>query len=288
MDLSIYGATGIIGSYYQSLFPGTVIPREQLDPETKEVLYLISTTDNSSYKENPLLDIDTNLVVLMRRLHACKETGIDTFNFISSWYVYGPHNENPSEQDDCKPNGFYSITKYTAERLIQEYCKEYKINYRILRLGNVYGGPDSGNKKRNALHYLVNQLKEGKKICVHKEITRDFIHIFDVCIAIKLICETGDINKIYNVGNGIEVPLLDALFYCKHILSSRGEIVQKSVDSNYDQAIRCSLNCTELQSLGFSPTINIYEGLADLCLHQKFCTPDPTLMDKKLKLRLLA
>ncbi len=283
MDLSLYGSTGILGTYYKGLFPVTCIPRNQYHPETKDVLYLISTTDNQTFKENPHVDIDTNLVQLMNRLEACRMAGVRYFNFVSSWFVYGPEHTYPDEQSICNPNGFYSITKYAAEKLVKEYCETFNISYRIFRLGNVYGGPDSGSNKRNALHYLINRLKANEDITVHINISRDFIHILDTCRALELLCREGKVNEIYNIGTGDWTRLGGALDQAKILLFSKGHVFRSEVPTDYNQAVHFALNCFKLQSYGFKPLISFKEGLRDLCLNQKFCTPDPTLMEQKLK-----
>lgn len=288
MDLSLYGSTGIIGSYYKGLFPVSCIPRSQLEPNTKNVLYLISTTDNQTFREDCHIDIDTNLVQLMRRLEACRQANIDVFNFVSSWFVYGPDHSYPDEQAICNPNGFYSITKYAAEKLVKEYCTTFGINYRIFRLGNVYGGPDFGSNKRNALHYLLNQVRQHKDVTVCINVARDFIHILDVCRALKFLCEQGSFNAIYNIGTGISTRLGDALDEAKVLLCSNAYVLRANVPQSYDQAVRFALDCGKLKSHGFQPLISFQEGLQDLCLHQKFCTPDLTLMEQKLKLQLPA
>jgi len=288
MDLSLYGSTGIIGSYFKGLFPVHCIPRDQLHPESKNVLYLISTTDNQTFKENPHIDVDTNLVQLLKRLEACRAAGIHMFNFVSSWFVYGPDYQHPDEKAVCNPNGFYSITKYAAEKLVKEYCTAFGINYRIFRLGNVYGDADNGSDKRNALHYLINRLREHRDINVHINISRDFIHILDACRALHLLCNQGRIQEIYNVGTGISRRLGDALDTAKTLLRSNGYVLRINVPAEYNQAVCFSLNCAKLQAHGFKPLISFEEGLHDLCLNQKFCTPDPTLIDKKLMLLSLA
>jgi nucleoside-diphosphate-sugar epimerase len=285
MDLSLYGSTGIIGSYFRGLFPSLSVPRDLLTPGSKRVLYLISTTDNATFKEDPLVDVNTNLVELMRRLDACREAGVKEFNFVSSWFVYGPTHRQPHEYVDCKPRGFYSITKYTAEQLVKEYCEEFKIGYRILRLGNVYGGPDPGTPKRNALHFLISRLKKKESIRVMNYVTRDFIHILDVCRAIALICSLGELNSIYNIGTGKATELFKAVEYANALLGNPADIYRFDPPHVYNQAIRFSLDCGFLNNLGFEPIFDIYQGLEDLCLHQKFCTPDRTLMEKKLKQR---
>lgn len=283
--LSIYGGTGILGSYYRNIFPTLLVPRAQLEPNSPEVLYLISTTDNATYKEDPLIDVNTNLVVLMKRLDRCRDYGITTFNFISSHFVYGPLHRKPREDSYCEPNGFYSITKRTAEKLVMEYCNTFGINWRIMRLGNVYGGPDPGTNKRNALHFLINKLRINAEVLVDRDVSRDFMHIFDVCGAINRICNDGEYNTIYNIGTGIEERLVNCIYKAKDFLNSSSTIYLTETPPNYPQAVQFSLDCTKLFDMGFTPSISLDEGLQDLCLSQRLCTPDRTLTDKKLKLQ---
>ena len=283
MDLSVYGATGIIGTYYRGLFPSAVIDKNQLDPESKEVLYLISTTSNQNLKTDSFVDIDNNLVVLAQRLDACRAAGITEFNFVSSWFVYGPHHKHPNENSLCDPNGFYSATKHCAEKLVKEYCNEFGINWRILRLGNVYGGPDTGCAKRNSLHFLIERLKNNEDIVVYKNLSRDFIHILDTCRAINIILKKGEYNQIYNIGTGVATKLQKCLEQAKPLLNSNSEIFPAKLPFHYPQAVEFSLDCNKLESLGFKPLIEVTEGIEDLCLSRKLCTPARTLMEKKLK-----
>jgi len=46
--LSVYGGTGFVGGNFSRMYPDDtiVIPRDQREPESDEILYLISTVDN--------------------------------------------------------------------------------------------------------------------------------------------------------------------------------------------------------------------------------------------------
>ena len=46
--LSVYGGTGFVGGNFTRMYPNDtiVIPREQREPESDEILYFISTVDN--------------------------------------------------------------------------------------------------------------------------------------------------------------------------------------------------------------------------------------------------
>ena len=277
VKLTLYGGTGIIGSYYRGMYASQCVDRDQCCPLTEDVLYLISTTDNTNIYTSPQLDIHTNLSVLANRLEHCRDFGINTFNFVSSWFVYWPTHVKPTERSICNPNGFYSVTKYAAEKLVMEYCQAHGMNWRIFRLGNVYGGPDKGTEKRNALHRIIQFLREDKEVDVYQGLSRDYIHIQDVCRAMNFLCNKGELNQIYNIGTGIETPLFDCIADAKDILKSRSKIQRITPSEDYNQAIRFSLDCTKLHNLGFQPMLTLQEGLEDLCRDQKFCTPVRTL-----------
>lgn len=270
MSYSIYGGTGILGSYFLPLHGGRVLQREALFPRDKKVLYLISTTSN--FYDQPLRHTETNIEALMRRLVACQEAGVEEFNFISSWFVYGHHTEPRKEGDYCHPHGLYSITKRCAEQLVIDFCSHHGIKWRILRLGNVYGGPDKSNGQRNSLHYIVQQLKLHQPVELVIGMQRDYIHIGDTCRAIACICKKAPFDDIYNIGTGQSMSLSSVVDSCREIIKSSSKISCRH-HKDGEQSLFMSLDCSKLEALGFSPLISLQEGLVDLCTNRKFSTP---------------
>jgi len=279
--ISIYGATGIIGSYFTGLYGGQSVPRPQLAPTNEEVLYLISTTSNTY--SDPLLHTNTNVDCLMQRLMACQEAGVKTFNFISSWFVYGSSSAIMRESSPCRPKGLYSITKHCAEQLVVDFCSFHDIAWRIMRLPNVYGGPDKSNGQRNALHYIVQRLKANQPVEIVSGLTRDYLHIYDTCRAIKLLLDLAPVNDIYNIGAGQETRLSDCVNFCARTLNSQSEVSLRPHQS-HEQSLHMRLDCRKLQAFGFFPSISIDQGLHDLCTAQKFSTPVHFSMEKKSRL----
>ena len=135
--ISVFGGTGFIGSRFCEMYPHNAvkIERESRIPINKDILFLISTTDNYNIFTEPTKDIETNLIILMEVLKNC--TPKNTFNFVSSWFVYGNQPLPIKETSQCDPKGIYAITKRCAEQLIICYCVTFKIPYRIFRLENV-------------------------------------------------------------------------------------------------------------------------------------------------------
>ena len=205
--ISVFGSTGFIGSKFSSMYNIENIPRESNCPvENTDVLYLISTTHNYHVFDKPFLDIDTNLIKLVSVLEEFKrKCPNNTFTFISSCFVYGDTDYPAAEETNCNPKGFYSITKHAAEKLLISYCETFGLKYNILRLCNVYGENATGvSKKRNALQFMSRQIINNQDVQLYDngENIRDFMHVEDVCRAIKL-CMYNSRYKIVNIGSGI-------------------------------------------------------------------------------------
>ena len=269
--ISVYGATGFVGGRFCNLYPDLVLKqeREERKPRTKEILYFISTVDNYNVHSNITLDVETNLKVLCEVLDFCRDSDI-VFNFISSWFVYGETELPAKEEYYCRPTGFYSITKKAAEDLLISFCKTFKVNYRIIRLCNVLGkGDGKASAKKNALTYMVECLKDNEDVFLYDDGTpkRDVMHVDDVCRAIHLICNSGELNQIYNVGSGTPTQISAIINLAKEHLGSTSKIGTKEAPE-FHQIVQTKdfwMDTTKLKNLGFNQTISLEEIIKELC-----------------------
>ena len=271
MQLSIFGSTGFIGSNFVRLFPNHIrINKHSLKPETEDILYLISTVDNYNVFEDITKDVKINLELLCKVLENCKTKEI-TFNFISSWFVYGKDCDLPADESHiCNPTGFYSITKKCAEDLLISFCRTFGVNYRIIRVCNVLGKGDKGaSSRKNAVTWMINSLKENKPINLYDkgEVFRDFLHVTDVCKAIELICRKGNKNEIYNVSSGKPVKI-------KYIIDFAYKYIKSNSKINYIEQPKFHSNVQnkdfwmenkKLKKLGFKQNVHIEEIIQELC-----------------------
>ena len=268
-NISVYGSTGFIGSRFCQLYQDDVvkIPREQTNPETSEVLYFISTTNNYNIFEDPHVDIETNLNFLIDVLERCKDKEGLVFNFISSWFVYGKTDDLPAREDSvCNPRGFYSITKRAAEQLLVSYCETFKIKYRIFRLGNVFGETDSGvSKKKNALQYLINEVCNNRDINLYDDGSniRDYIYVDDVCRAIRMCIDVAAYNEVVNIGSGMPRTIKEIVSYCKEKLDSKSNFTSIEAPEFHKivQVKNMYLDITKLKNLGYNPEFNIWDKI---------------------------
>lgn len=265
--INVFGGSGFVGGRFCELTPDVIVnERNDYQIKTNDVLYFISTVDNYNVHDDPFIDIDTNLTTLMKVLDSHKRENIGnlTINFISSWFVYGNVRLPAREDAYCDPKGFYSITKRTAEQLLISYCETFGINYRILRLSNILGLQDKKvSKKKNALQYMINQLKDNQDINLYDggNAFRDYLYVDDAVDAINLILEKGEKNTIYNVGSGVPTYISKAIEYAKQQLNSQSNIgtIPPAEFHNIVQTKNMVLDITKLERLGFKPKYNSYD-----------------------------
>jgi len=271
--ISVYGSTGFIGSCYCNLYSDKIIPinREQREPQSKNILYFISTITNYNVFSDPHLDINTNLNVLIEILESCrsKYNSSFVFNFISSWFVYGETTLPAKENANCNPKGFYSITKRAAEQLLISYCETHKIKYRILRLCNAYGvGDKKYSQKRNALQHLTTEIAKGNDINLYNEgkDIRDFMHVKDICRAINLVVKSGKTNEVYNIGSGQPNSFFELMSHVKRETKSTSNFnfIDPPDFHKVVQAQDMFLDVSKLKQLGFKQQIPIYNGLEEI------------------------
>ena len=269
--IAVYGGTGFIGSKFVSKYDCVIVPREEIAPPegTSKILYLISTVDNYNVLNDSFLDIETNLVHLMKVLDAIKGKNIE-FTFISSWFVYGDTSLPAYENSCCNPKGFYSITKRAAEQLIESYCKTFHVNYKIVRLSNIVGKGDGKiSKKKNALQYLIEEMKAGNDINLYHEgkFYRDILHVEDAVDGIKFVMDKGKKAEIYNLGSGSK-PILfkDIINYLHHELNSSSKIgfMEPTEFHKIVQVESMYLDTSKLTGLGFSPSKTVFQAIHEL------------------------
>ena len=272
MKLSIFGSTGFIGSNFLKIYKDHIpIKKNILNPETDDILYLISTVDNYNIFDDLTKDVRVNLDLLCKVLENCKSNKI-TFNFISSWFVYGKTCEIPSnELSLCNPTGFYSITKKCAEDLLISFCNTFGVKYRIIRLCNVLGSGDKGaSSRKNALTWMINSIKENKSINLYDEgeVYRDYLHVNDVCNAINLICRKSKKNEIYNVSSGKPTKLKDIIDLACKITGSNSKINYIKAPSFHKnvQSKDFWMDNQKITELGFKQKISIEEIINELCI----------------------
>ena len=285
-EINVFGGYGFVGSEYCKVSKDLLVKnfRENIGVFSPDVVYFISTVDNYNVHFYPTLDIDTNLTILVKVLEnykayikSFKRPGC--FNFISSWFVYGQDSgfgegsRGIPETDPCDPKGFYSITKRCAEQLLMSYCETFNLNYRILRLSNVLGPNDKKvSAKKNALQHLLGELAANRPIDLYDSgyFYRDYIDVRDCARAIDMVINRGELNSIYNIGNGKGIIFRDIIRYARDAMDSASEIrtiEQKEFHKKVQSSHSFFMDNTKLKSLGYRPDYTINQTIDNIIQH---------------------
>lgn len=276
--INVFGATGFIGSRFCELYKDDVVINDRSDykPQTNDILYFISTIDNYNIHNDLHIDVDTNLKIMLNVLEHVKTNPNTTFNFVSSWFVYGQNNKTPFKESDmeCNPTGFYSITKRCAEQLLISFCNTFNIKYRIFRLANVLGEGDMKiSKKKNALQYLVKEIVDGKDVELYYggNVLRDYIYVDDVCQAMHHCIANAPVDEIINVGSGKPYLFLNIIKKAIKQAQSKSNIVeiQPTHFHNVVQVRNSYLDTTKLKNYGYTCQYNIDDMVTKLVSYYK-------------------
>jgi dTDP-glucose 4,6-dehydratase len=158
-----------------------------------------SFNDSLQYTQDNVLGTHT-------LLEACRLYGkIQKFIHISTDEVYGEsmiqeNEEKKNENSILCPTNPYAATKAAAELIAKSYYYSFKMPIIITRGNNVYG-PNQYPEK--LIPRFIQLLQNDKPVTIQGDGTnlRAFLHVNDVCTAIKIILEKGMIGEIYNIGS---------------------------------------------------------------------------------------
>lgn len=156
--------------------------------------------------DNALQYTHDNVVGTHTLLEACRKYGkIEKFIHISTDEVYGEsmlseNEEKKHEGSVLCPTNPYAATKAAAELIAKSYYHSFKMPIIITRGNNVYG-PNQYPEK--LIPKFIEQLLNNKKVTIQGDGSnvRAFLHVNDVCSALKLVLEKGEIGEIYNIGS---------------------------------------------------------------------------------------
>ena len=170
------------------------------------VIHFAAQTHVQNSFDNALQYTHDNVVGTHTLLEACRKYGkIGRFIHISTDEVYGEsmiseNEEKKHEGSVLCPTNPYAATKAAAELIAKSYYHSFKMPIIITRGNNVYG---SNQYPEKLIPRFVQQLLDGKQVTIQGDGTnvRAFLHVTDVCSALKLVLEKGQIGEIYNIGS---------------------------------------------------------------------------------------
>lgn len=178
---------------------------ESLFSKIDIVYYLASATIPANSWENPVKEIEGNLLPFLNFTERISMLSVKKIVFVSSaGTIYGPSSEKKKEHYDKQPFSPYGIIKLTIEHFLNYYKQKYEINFDIYRVSNVYGEGQKTSNGLGIINTFIENILTKQQVQVYGDGNniRDYIYIQDV---VKLLAHSmkSDLNEseIFNLAS---------------------------------------------------------------------------------------
>lgn len=170
------------------------------------VFHLLSTTLPQSSNEDPMFDLNSNLIASVQMLNIAHRAKVKKIIFASSGgAVYGVPSKVPiAETHPTEPLSSYGICKLAIEKYLSLYSSIHGLHYGILRIANPYGEGQWPNRGQGAVAVFAYRALRGETIEIWGDgnVIRDYLYVGDVTAAfINAMHYEGD-GRIFNIGSG--------------------------------------------------------------------------------------
>lgn len=177
-------------------------------------------SDIEEAKFKPLETITTNIIGNTNILEACRKNKIQRFVFASTLYVYS------------EAGSFYRSSKQACELIIENYHRQYGLDFTILRYGSLYG-PRADEK--NWVYRILKQALKENKITRRgdgNEI-REYIYVYDAAkLSVKILDEEYKNQYVMITGNQ-QMRIKDLMLMIKEMLGNK--IKLEFTKANYEE-----------------------------------------------------
>jgi UDP-glucose 4-epimerase len=228
------------------------------------VLHLVSTTIPKTSNDDPIYDVQSNLVATLQMLNAMVERNVSRLVFISSGgTVYGPPEYLPiDERHPTEPQVSYGITKLALEKYLLMYQHLHGIKTTILRVTNPYGQRQRVETAQGAVGVFLSRALKGQAIEIWGDgsVTRDYIYVGDVAEAFAAALAYEGPKSVFNISSGTGVNLNDLI---RHIETATQIVISKEYQPGrpYDVPVSVLDNSLALRELKWCPKVPLGEGL---------------------------
>lgn len=237
----------------------------RLDEPLDWVLHFASPASPRDYLELPIQTLKVGALGTHNALGLAKVKGA-RFLLASTSEVYGDPLVHPQREDywghvnPVGPRGVYDEAKRFAEAITMAYHRTHQIDTRIVRIFNTYGPRMRLNDGR-AIPAFMSQALTNEPITVFGDgsQTRSFQYITDLIEGLWQFMH-APLNEPLNMGNPLEMTLLDLAKRIIRLTGSRSEIVFRPLPVD-DPKVRQPDIGRARALLGWEPRVDTDEGL---------------------------
>jgi GDP-L-fucose synthase len=240
-----------------------------------ESVYLVAGTvggimANSTRPAEFLYD---NMMIHGTVVHASYLYGVTKLLYLGSSCIYPRHATQPITEDQLltgslePTNESYALAKITGIKLCSSYRTQYGSNFISAMPTNLYGPNDNFDlNSSHVLPALIRKFDDAKassatevEIWGTGSAKREFLHVDDLANACLFLMEHYDEDGHINVGTGEDCSIRELAELVRDIVYPEAELVFDTTKP--DGMPRKVLDVSKLRSLGWSPTIDLEDGI---------------------------
>ncbi len=239
------------------------------------ICHLAAVASPEQYVTKTRKVMDITLLSGLDMVEMVRLTGKMLF-FTSTSEIYGRNTRLPFSEDDDRVLGSadidrwcYSTSKAALEHYIRACHLDGHLDYLTIRVFNCYGPRLRGR----VVDAFVDAALTGRALTIHGDgtQTRSFTFVDDLIAAVlKLLRDPATHNRVYNVGNPVEVSVLE-LARAILSLTGRGEDALRfmphtqAIGESYEDIPRRVPDISRLsEATGWAPTTALREGLRSM------------------------
>lgn len=229
------------------------------------VLHLVSTTLPKNSNDDPIYDVQSNLVGTLQMLNAMVACNVRKIIFISSGgTVYGVPQYLPiDEKHPTDPLVSYGVTKLTIEKYLHIFEHLHGIKPITLRVANPYGERQRIETAQGAVGVFLHNALKGLPINIWGDgtVTRDYLHVSDVAEAFVKAVDYDGPHRIFNISSGVGTSLNELV---KILEQHLGKPVERHYFPGrpFDVPVSILSNDLAKAELKWAPLIPMQEGIA--------------------------
>lgn len=218
------------------------------------------------YQKNPAHTFKTSVLGILNMLNLARDCNAKILQASTS-EVYGDPLEHPQKETywgNVNPNGIrscYDEGKRSAETLMMDYNRQYETDIKIIRIFNTYGPKMNEKDGRVVSNFIVQALKN-ENITVYGDgsQSRSFCYVDDLIDgSVKMMESKGFIGPV-NLGNTIELPIIDFAKLIIDITKSKSKIIHKELPKDDPTKRKPSIEIAK-EKLNWYPKTDLKDGL---------------------------
>jgi len=230
------------------------------------IVNFAAESHNSLAILDPARFFSTNVLGTQSMLEAARRADVSRFHHISTCEVYGDMDlDDPgafTEESPYRPRTPYNAAKAGGDHAVRAYYETFDVPVTITNCSNNYGPYQFPEK---VIPVFVTKAIDDQPIPLYASTQnrREWLHVFDHCVAIEAVLKRGKVGETYHVGSGVEKTIEEI---ADTVLAALGKpaSLKTIVPDRPGHDRRYLLDITKIRTeLGWTPSISFEDGIAE-------------------------